>query len=266
MVLPWRLRIYTQSLANGFLGPAGKILAGLTLVIFAIMKLHMIFYILLLIGIAAIWLLSIAILSRQYKKVLANAISHQTFYSDEFKANTTMLENVLSSRDYESMLVRLLHTSDLRVQLLILDLLSKDALRRLKPEIITLTSSQDVQVVAQTLQILGTYGDSNDIPVIHKFLDDPRSDIQESAIIAYCRILKADALPVMSRYLNSPISIAQITSTAACFVFGGEEGVKLAKQKMQALLQTNRVDAAKVIAFIDNDNFIAGSQSAITGP
>ena len=266
LVLPWRLRIYSQSLANGILGPVGKILSGLTLVIFAIINLPEVYYIVLLIIISVVWLVSTVILSWQYKKVLANAITHQTFYSDEFAANVTMLEKVLSSQDYESMLIRLLHTSDSRVQLLILDLLSKDTLRRLKPEIMALTSSQDVQVVAQTLQILGTYGDSNDIPVIHKFLDDLRSDIQESAMIAYCRILKANALPVMSTYLNSPISTAQITSTAACFVFGGEEGVKLAKQTMQALLQTNRVDAAKVIALIDNDNFTPDLNQLLLDP
>lgn len=249
--LATRLRIHAQAFADGILYPGGKVIAGLCLLTFALMKAPIHIYTLLFIGLTIIWIGAAIALIPQYKRVLAKTINDHIVSSLDLKTASDELKKILSGTESVPIVAKLFDNLDPQSISTLLTLLPDNISLLLKPSIKKLAQSTDANLAAQALHILGQQKNKKDQTFILPFLHDERQEVSSAAILAYCQLAKSQALPEVKQFLDSQNLAIRLVALTACYNYCGQEGKRLVEQRLDVLMENDRVTATKAIGDIN---------------
>lgn len=257
LILPHRLRIYSQAFNRGVLIPVSKALLGLVLLVIIYLNLELVVYKIILIMISIFWLLGIFILSPLYTKKLSDTIRQNVFLTDEDTIAFDTLSEIAGLKDSRRILIDLLKTSSVQGQLLILELLPENTLRKLTPNIIKLLPSADEKILPEIINIIGKYGTSDDVRFLIGFMAYPNLAVQASSISSTCELLGEEAVsPLISNYLQDADDSIRQTAIVSYYNYCGASGKKIAVPIIDDLLNKDKLMAIKIIGSLNDDNYL----------
>lgn len=256
LVLSERLRAYSKSFIYHSLLPLTMVIGGCVLLFAAVISLPFFTFKLLLIGLVMLWIIALFFLAGQYQKKLTDTLSHHYLFTLDFKKVFPAWQRILSANANKPVIAKLLTSADASTQLVILDLLPDNVTSNLHAQIIDLTASENTQVVAKAIELLGKIGNRDDMELMKRFFNHSSLEVEENAIIAYARVLKNNAFVDIKNFILSGNEIQQIASMAACYRYCGEAGAQYAKQQFGDIFTNNKIRAARIIAKIEDKSFI----------
>lgn len=247
LLLPNRLRIYSQFLSSGVLMALGNIIGGCGLILFSFYFMPIEYYILFLMLLSAVWLVGVLLLYPQYTKTLATSIWHR--FSD-----ASSLKMILSARESLQYIKKILRSNEKNKILLILNSLPEHSFQNIRPELEKLVRSDDEDVVAKTLYLMAQHHLVEGAFMLD-FLNDPRQKVLETTIVGYCKLCGEKALERIEPYLKSHHPLIRLAAVEGCYHYCGKQGKKKSRRVFFELLKNEPLLCIKIIRKSDVIDF-----------
>lgn len=256
LLLPTRIRVRSQSIADGIVASLGKITGGLAILFLSFFKFNIIFYAELTFLLSLLWITILLIIVPQYKKALSQSVMKPFLFAFEVisgmskgKKKRLTLDNVSST------LINSLQNIDAHQQKLIINIMPKYAFDRYKTDISKLFAISKKSVIKQLLVLFGKYGANTDNPLIEPFLSDNRKSIQAAAIIAYAHINKRNALNIVAKYFTDTVMLIKCAAITASYKYCSIKGRMLAKKEILKILNSKPRIVVKLIGNLNIRSF-----------
>lgn len=222
-----RLRILAHFLIDRMITPLGIVVGSTLFLTIAYYTERLVIYNGTLIILSVAWIGALYLLYPHYKEVLGAFIKklitpHRSVFSSNYAEDSVNIAKLLELKQYSPFIANLLTESEESVKLLILNILPDNLFKVLRPVIEKLVASSDAQLASTALKILGKLGDYE---VACSYLNDPRPEVLVEALVA-------------------------------CFKNGGDRGQELALRKLELLLTTQKLVAAKILRQIEDNNYL----------
>jgi len=243
-----RIRIYSQSLANGVIGPMATVLAGSILVLLSFFSIPIQTYSFIILILAVFWIIDVMLMRADYRKALAQSLT--TMGKDPLD-----LKRLFAKSGADNIISGLIQNDNITSSIGFLKYLPHESLKSTKPLILSMLQHEKMEVVIEALNLLAECGDKNDSQPILSLMTNDKPEIQAAAIYAYCRINQEDAYPIIEKYFNSEHKMVAQTSLINGYQYCGTNARAAISQQLYSLLENKVAMATQVIVEIGDAAF-----------
>ncbi|HUV07628.1 MAG TPA: cyclic nucleotide-binding domain-containing protein, partial [Spirochaetia bacterium] len=251
--LPRRVRLRAQALFSGAIVPLGSGLGGVVILILVghLAEIH--YFAPVTAGIVLLWLAGLLILRPLYRKTLTQSVL-------AIEIGPVDLEQIVSTPGSGIVFDTLFRSSQEGHALLALELLKFRKLGFFIDRVYRLTDSKDEETAVTAFELLANEGARVPAEIFHRGMEDPRPRVRASALLAFAKIWREDAVSQMRAALNDKVPECQLAAMVGLIHSGGFDGALLAYPRLQAMINSRKIDervnAVKILGRIGGKGYV----------